>query len=28
LCNDKGQLLNLNGADWCITMIATLLYQY
>jgi hypothetical protein len=28
LVNDKGNVMNLNGADWCITIIADLLYQY
>ena len=28
LVNDKGNVMNLNGADWCITIIAELLYQY
>jgi hypothetical protein len=28
LYDDKGNILNLNGADWGITIIATLLYQY
>lgn len=28
LYDDKGNVLNLNGADWSITIIATLLYQY
>ena len=28
LYNDKGNLVNMNGADWSITMIADLLYQY
>jgi len=28
LLDDKGNVLNLNGADWCITIIAELLYQY
>jgi len=28
LFNDKGSLLNLNGADWAITLIAESLYQY
>lgn len=28
LYNDKGNLLNMNGADWSITMISDLLYQY
>lgn len=28
LLNDKGDLINLNGADWSITLIAECLYQY
>ena len=28
LLDDKGNLLNLNGSDWCITLIAECLYQY
>jgi len=28
LLDDKGNILNLNGADWCITLIADCLYQY
>ena len=28
LYNDKGDLLNLNGADWSFTMLAEVLYQY
>jgi hypothetical protein len=28
LLDDKGNILNLNGADWCVTLIATCLYQY
>lgn len=28
LIDDKGNLLNLNGGDWCVTLIATCLYQY
>jgi hypothetical protein len=28
LVNDKGNVMNLNGADWSITIIAELLYQY
>lgn len=28
LYNDKGVLLNLNGLDWSITIIAEMLYQY
>jgi hypothetical protein len=28
LYDDKGNILNLNGADWGFTIIATLLYQY
>lgn len=28
LYNDKGSLLNLNGLDWSITIIAEMLYQY
>ena len=28
LLDDKGNILNLNGHDWCFTMIAECLYQY
>ena len=28
LLDDKGNLLNLNGADWSITLITENLYQY
>lgn len=28
LMDDKGNLLNLNGGDWCITLICDCLYQY
>lgn len=28
LLDDRGNVLNLNGADWCLTIIAELLYQY
>lgn len=28
LLDDKGNILNLNGSDWCVTLIATCLYQY
>ena len=28
LLDDKGNVLNLNGSDWCVTMIADCLYQY
>jgi hypothetical protein len=28
LLDDKGNILNLNGADWSITLICDLLYQY
>jgi hypothetical protein len=28
LVNDKGNIINLNDADWCITIIAEVLYQY
>lgn len=28
LYNDRGQILNLNGLDWCFTLCAELLYQY
>jgi len=28
LLDDKGNLLNLNGADWSVTLICDLLYQY
>ena len=28
LVDDKGNTINLNGADWCISLITTELYQY
>jgi hypothetical protein len=28
LLDDKGNQLNLNGGDWCITLICECLYQY
>jgi hypothetical protein len=28
LLDDKGNILNLNGNDWCVTIIAECLYQY
>jgi len=28
LLDDKGNILNLNGADWCVTLICECLYQY
>lgn len=28
LLDDKGNVLNLNGTDWCITLICDCLYQY
>jgi len=28
LLDDKGNLLNLNGADWSITLVCDILYQY
>lgn len=28
LVDDKGNVLNLNGMDWCVTLIAECLYQY
>jgi hypothetical protein len=28
LLDDKGNVLNLNGTDWCITLICECLYQY
>jgi hypothetical protein len=28
LLDDKGNILNLNGADWCVTIICECLYQY
>ena len=28
LYDDKGNILNMNGADWSITLIADILYQY
>jgi hypothetical protein len=28
LLNDKGNVINFNGADWCVTLIAECLYQY
>ena len=26
--DDKGNVLNLNGCDWCVTLICDCLYQY
>ena len=28
LLDDNGNILNLNGADWSVTIIAEVLYQY
>jgi hypothetical protein len=28
LLDDKGNILNLNGCDWCVTIICECLYQY
>lgn len=28
LLDDKGNILNLNGNDWCVTLICNCLYQY
>ena len=28
LLNDKGNVINFNGADWCVTLITECLYQY
>lgn len=28
LLDDKGNVLNLNGCDWCVTLICDCLYQY
>jgi hypothetical protein len=28
LLDDKGNVVNLNGNDWCVTLIAECLYQY
>jgi hypothetical protein len=28
LLNDKGNVLNLNGNDWCFTLVCECLYQY
>ena len=28
LINDKGNVVNLNGSDWCFTLICECLYQY
>lgn len=28
LLDDKGNILNLNGADWCVSLICECLYQY
>lgn len=28
LLDDKGNVLNLNGSDWCVTLVAECLYQY
>ena len=28
LLNDKGNVVNLNGADWAVTIISENLYQY
>ena len=28
LLDDKGNVVNLNGCDWCVTLVAQCLYQY
>jgi hypothetical protein len=28
LLDDKGHVVNLNGCDWCVTIISENLYQY
>jgi hypothetical protein len=28
LLDDKGNVLNLNGTDWCVTLLCECLYQY
>ena len=28
LLDDKGNILNMNGGDWCVTIICECLYQY
>jgi hypothetical protein len=28
LLDDKGNVLNMNGADWCVTLMCECLYQY
>ena len=28
LLDDKGNVINLNGSDWSVTLIAEILYQY
>jgi hypothetical protein len=28
LLNDKGNILDLNGLDWAVTLICDCLYQY
>ena len=28
LLDDKGNIINLNGIDWCVTLICECLYQY
>jgi hypothetical protein len=28
LLDDKGNILNLNGNDWCVTLVCECLYQY
>lgn len=28
LLDDKGNLLNMNGSDWCVTLLCECLYQY
>ena len=28
LLDDKGNILNLNGTDWCVTLVCECLYQY
>ena len=28
LLDDQGNVLNLNGVDWCVTLLCECLYQY
>ena len=28
LLDDKGNVINLNGNDWCVTLVCECLYQY